>query len=207
VDGANTYTDGVEEHLTVLRDLGFLTAENTLTQKGVYATEFNEGHSILCTEFFVRGVGTGLTAEELVAVFACFIDDTEKEEMPTIGELNVTEPVKESLRALDRIVSQCLAAEAKYRVASPPSYWNLSTVWIEPIWRWLHGEHAAAICMEAGQFEGNFVRSILRVANLVQEAISVATLRSDLETLKKLETVRETLVRDLIVPDSLYLHL
>lgn len=207
VTAAETYTDGVEEHLAVLREFGYLNAENTLTPKGVIATEFNEGHAILCTDFFEAGHAKSLTAEELVALFACFIDDSEKEDMPSLGDMDIPESVKASLRDLDSIVRGRQETEERMGVFSPTGYWNLSTLWIEPIWRWLQGDHIAAICQEYSLFEGNVVRAILRVTNLVQEATSVATLRADLETLQKLDAVREKLVRDIVVPDSLYLHL
>ena len=63
------------------------------------------------------------------------------------------------------------------------------------------------ICTTYGLFEGNFVRVILRLASLVEEWTSVATLLEDVKLLEKLEGVRALLVKDAVVPDSLYLHL
>jgi hypothetical protein len=51
------------------------------------------------------------------------------------------------------------------------------------------------------------VRAVLRVANIVEEWMAMATLTQDLETLEKLAGIRPELVRDIIQPDSLYLHL
>jgi superfamily II RNA helicase len=169
------------------------------------ATEFNEGHTILCTEFFSGGHHTSLTGPELVAVLACFIDDSDKDEMPSIDELNVPSAVRDALYGLGRIVSDCQKVETGRGVQGPDKYWNLSTRWIEPVWRWLHEENASIICQEYGVFEGNFVRSILRIANLVDESVAVATFTEDLETLEKLQDLN--LVRDFLKPDSLYLHL
>jgi superfamily II RNA helicase len=90
---------------------------------------------------------------------------------------------------------------------SPTGYWGLSLTWVDPIWRWIQGDSAAAICNEYGLFEGNFVRAVLRVANMVDEWTSVATLAQDLETLEKLQDVKQKLIREILVPDSLYLHL
>jgi superfamily II RNA helicase len=127
--------------------------------------------------------------------------------MPSIDELNIPSRVQDSLYALSSIVGECRQVEKSYSIIGPEKYWNLSTVWIEPIWRWLAGEHASVICGDYGLFEGNFVRSVLRVANLVDETIGVATFSHDLETLEKLKGVRGQLIRDFLIPDSLYLHL
>jgi hypothetical protein len=51
------------------------------------------------------------------------------------------------------------------------------------------------------------VRAVLRIANLCDELTAGATLLEDLELLEKLATVKPKLLRDLVVPDSLYLHL
>ena len=48
---------------------------------------------------------------------------------------------------------------------------------------------------------------MLRVANMVDEWIAIATLSEDLETLEKLSQIKPSLVREVIVPDSLYLHI
>jgi hypothetical protein len=54
-------------------------------------------------------------------------------------------------------------------------------------------------------FEGNVQRGLLRVANLLEEWGSVATLRQDLATLEKLSSLR--FLRDEVIVDSLYLRL
>ena len=205
LEAASQYTNGVQACLDTLVDFGYLNQDQSLTKRGVIATEFNEGHTILCTEFFSGGHHSKLTGAELVAVLASFIDDSDKDEMPSIAELNVPSAVRDALYALGLIVSDCQKVERGRGVQGPDKYWNLSTRWIEPVWRWLHGENASIICQEYGLFEGNFVRSILRIANLVDESVAVATFTEDLETLEKLQDLN--LVRDFLKPDSLYLHL
>ena len=86
-------------------------------------------------------------------------------------------------------------------------FWDLSTAWLEPVYAWLSGSEISKICVDYGIFEGNFVRTVMRLANLVDEWIAVATYSEDIETLEKLQDIRPRLVRDFLVPDSLYLHL
>jgi superfamily II RNA helicase len=196
-----------ETWISVLEEAGFIDSEKALTPKGVLATECNEGHSLLCAEMFQRGVHKGLSAHELVTVLACFMTDKEDENSPTISQLSVSTAAREILYKISEITEEIQKLEDKRGISSPGTFWGLTTTWIEPISQWLQGKSAATICAEYGLFEGNFVRAILRVANIVEEWQSMATLTQDLELLEKLAGIRPELVRDIIQPDSLYLHL
>jgi superfamily II RNA helicase len=197
----------VDGWISILQDAGFLTTEHTLTEKGTVASEFNEGHSLLCAEFFSRGYHKDMSAEELVATLACFMESSEKNGDPSLDELNVPKPIYSALCRIGDLTEEFQTLEDRKNLHSPSTYWSLSTTWIEPIWRWLHDELPAAICNEYGLFEGNFVRAVLRVANMVDECVAVCTFVGDIETLEKLNGIRGKLIRDILVPDSLYLHL
>jgi antiviral helicase SKI2 len=200
-------TGNVSGWMDILKELGFLKEDNTLTEKGVLATEFNEGHSLICSEFFMRGLHKSLTGPELLSVLACFMQEKEKDSSPSLDELDVSKPVYEALCKLQGILEDMISCEDKHRLHSPNEFWSLTTTWIEPIQRWVNGENMGSLCNEYDLFEGNFVRAVLRVANMVDEWIAIATLSEDLETLEKLSQIKSSLVREVIVPDSLYLHI
>lgn len=195
-----------ENWLAVLESAGFIS-NGTLTKKGILATECNESHGILATEFYTRELHKNMSGEELLTAMACFIDEKETDATPSLSELNVTKEIKDALYSLDDIAKDIIQLEAENRICSRESFWKLSTTWIEPIWRWLDGENIAQICSDYGLFEGNFVRAVLRIANMADEWTAMATLYEDIELLEKLKNVRGQLLRDSIVPDSLYLHL
>jgi superfamily II RNA helicase len=202
-----TNTGNVEGWISILKEAAYLKEDLVLTPKGVLATEFNEGHSLLCTEFFSRELHKSLSGDELVAVLACFMEEKQKDDGPSLDDLSVPKAVKDGVNEIGILAQEFQYLEDKARLFSPTGFWSLSLTWIDPIWRWLHGESAGAICQEYGLFEGNFVRAVLRVANMVDEWTAVATLADDIETLEKLHDVKPRLIRDILVPDSLYLHL
>jgi superfamily II RNA helicase len=207
IRACETNQGNVETWMKILQATGFLDEQMTLTKKGVLATEFNEGHGLLCAEMFMKGIHKTLTAQELVATLACFMEEKETDDTPTLNQLKTSPAVRETLLKIDDLVCEIRSYEDKERSYSPESYWALTTTWIEPIWRWLEGESASQICTDYGLFEGNFVRAVLRMANVVDEWTAVATFLEDVELLEKLQGVRQILVRDFLVPDSLYLHL
>jgi len=202
-----TFHGNAEQWLDVLRVGGFIK-DNKLTNKGVLATECNESHTILTPEFYLRGLHKKLSGNELLTVMACFIDEKETDATPSLDDMNVSKSVKDALYAIDKISREYMKLESDNGVYSRESFWKLSTTWIEPVSRWLDGEDSPAqICADYCLFEGNFVRSILRIANITDEWNAMATYLEDVELLDSLRHVYGKLIRDMLVPDSLYLHL
>ena len=78
---------------------------------------------------------------------------------------------------------------------------------VEPIRKWIQGEHASVICAEYELFEGNFIRSVMKLSNIVDEWLSMATYCQHVDQIDKIIDVRQYLIRDIIISDSLYLRL
>lgn len=207
VTGLKEFQHPVEKCLLALKVFGFIDETNQLTTKGVLASECNECHALLSAELYLRGVHKHLTAEELVCVLASMIADKESDEEVSVDQLQVPDAVKKGLNSLDILVADFQTKEDSIGYASPSRYWSLSTLWVEPAYRWLQGDSIAQICTEFGTFEGNMVRTVLRLANCVEEWVTMATYCEDVELLQSLESLRGKLIRDVVVPDSLYLHL
>jgi len=206
--GANTH--GVTVWIRILRDSEFLekSEESTiLTTKGILATEFNEGHPLLCAEFFTLGYHKPLSGIDLLVVLASMIEEKATDATPSVAELRISDEARTALQQLDTIVQTFQTCEDVYKQYSRESYWTLCTTWIEPVQRWVDGDSASTICTDYGLFEGNFVRAVLRISNMVDEWIAVGTYTGDVDLLDKLSIVRNKLVKDFLVPDSLYLHL
>jgi len=202
-----TFHGNAEQWLDVLRSGGFIV-DNKLTNKGILATECNESHTILTPEFYLRGLHKNLSGNELLTVMACFIDEKETDATPSLDDMNVSKSVKDALYGIDEISREYMKLESDHGVYSRESFWKLSTTWIEPVSRWLEGEDSPAqICADYGLFEGNFVRTILRIANMTDEWNAMATYLEDVQLLDSLRDVYGKLIRDMLVPDSLYLHL
>ena len=191
--------------LSVLQDTGFLEGE-ALTDLGVLATELNEGNPLLMSMGYTKGLLTSLSGEEIVAFLCAFLIEG-KEEGPQLKNLKIPSSVCDALYDLDSFVDVFMAAEKKHGVVSPYGYWSLNSYWIEPVWRWLSGEGVSTICDDYGLYDGNFMRVILKVANLLEELTAMATHTKDVETLVKLEGLQGKLVRDVAVPESLYLRI
>jgi superfamily II RNA helicase len=197
----------IEPRLQFLAAAGYLTpAMNALTEKGAAATEINEGHALLMTELYERGVFDKLSAKECLALLGAFLTDRETDDAQQPIECGSSvndaykelEAIRETLIAQEESATGCVADTA---------YWHISTEAIDIIYYWLEGMPIRELCERVGMFEGNMTKLVLKAANLLDELVALATLSKNTELLNKLHGLSGHLVRDVVVPDSLYLRL
>jgi len=197
------HKESIIPSIQYLCKLGYITDPTSLnlTLKGILATEVNEGHQILMTELYTQDILHTLTGEETVMILSCFQESDDN----YIRELYVSDDVKNAFRKLKEIAKELEYIEGTIVYPVKDKYWNTSTELIEPMKKWMEGELASVICEEYGIFEGNFMRSIMKMANIVDEWISMATYCQHIEQVDKMMEVRKKIIRE--IPDSLYLHL
>ncbi len=202
-------TEGLlDPRFALLKQWGFLDESNAPTTLGLYATEINEGQQILMAKAFQENLCDRMTPEGFVAFLAAFLNEgKDSDESPTLENLHIPEEVVKALYTVDDWAAAFQADEDKTLGPQQNDLWTLKTTWIEPLYRWVSGENAAILCQEYGIYEGNLMRSILKVANMVDEWTNLATFAQHIEMLKLLDGLREKLVRDVAKPDSLYLKL
>jgi superfamily II RNA helicase len=192
----------VRQYVEFLYDIGYITSSDPymltkehLTIKGLLATEVNEGHPIVMAELYHSGLLHGLSGEDLLTVLACF---HEKKQIVSIDELNISQESYDCLKHVQKI------ADEFHRLDSSP-YWSISTEMIEPISRWIYGEDSSVICLEYELFEGNFMRSVLKIGNVVDEWLTMAIYCQHTDQVTKIMGLKEKMA--MTRTDSLYLHL
>ena len=198
----------VEPVLELLKKWGFLDESNQLTELGILGSEINEGQPILMAKAFQERIWEGMTQEDFVAFLAAFLNEGKTDSEPNPSDLKVHKVVLDALDLVDEMAYKCQKDEEPYQMKfARQGLWDLHTSWIEPLAKWMEGEDAAVICSEYGLYEGNFIRSVLKVANMVEEWVSLATFTKSIDLLQLLNGLKERLVRDIVRPESLYLNL
>lgn len=198
----------VEPTIELLGKWGFLDTSNQLTELGVLASEINEGQPILMAKAFQEGLWKGMTQEDFVCFLAGFLNEGKTSDDPAPSSLDVSKCVMDALHRVDELAFSCQKDEEPYQLKfAKQGMWDLHTAMIEPLQLWFQGQDAATICTSYGLYEGNFLRSVLKVANMVDEWISLATFTKTIELLQLLEGIKEQLVREIVRPESLYLQL
>ena len=180
--------------------------KDSLTTVGVLATEINEAEPLLMSQFYMTEQARKMEPKEVLALLsACILDGKKKDEEPSVSDLDVPDSVKQALYTLSDIWNDICSKEKKH--GSRQSDWALGTFWIGPMWRWMEGESVATICTEYGVYEGNLIRSVLKLQNMLDEWKSMATFCEHTEVLDKFNNAQELILREAVIQDSLYLHL
>lgn len=177
LERASMITLPVEQRIDTLTEMGYLS-DGELTPLGVMASEINEGHALLMSRAYQDKTFHDLEPSKLVSVLAQYVEG----EGPTIH------PQKEYL-------------------PSDPKYWTTYSQWIDPVYEWMEDGDFGELCNRYGIDAGSFIRTLLKVENIVEEWILLATYCQDLPMLEKCRGLKEKLLRGLVNPDSLYLRL
>jgi hypothetical protein len=183
------------ERRAFLQRIGYMDGES-LTFVGTLSSEVHEANPVLMPWAFHSKMWHGLSCPEIIQNLSLFLEVPEDDD-----EVSFAIPATHSAYPLFLKAQEFAKAEV---LQSPERYWSLSLYWSDLVREWMEGQPSRALCKTYGIDEGAFVRSILKLRNLVEEWNNLATMSEDVEMLDKMR--ENGLVRDIVVPDSLYLR-
>jgi len=170
----------------------------------------NEANPLLLANLYLSNKLQGANLTEIVGTLGAFIMDREAEEKtvhPRSLPNNITQRVKDTLMAIDGWGQEGAAIDKKAGVESPDGYWSLTTLWVQIGTEWVEGVDAAHLSSKYEIYEGNLMKGLLKLYSIVQEWITIATLRADVDMLNTMKDAQTTILRDIAQPESLYLKL
>lgn len=163
---------------------------DTLTQKGVLASQIHEGHPLLMSHVFVEKWWHEKPVNELVCYLSMFLEEPEEFELTNKSA---------------QLRNYQLELVRSERLQSTDSYWNVTEYWFDVVYEWMNGSDY--VCEQIGIEYGNFVRAILKLSNIVDEWVNMAIITQDVDMIEKCKDIRSKIVRSFVVPDSLYLRI
>ena len=202
----------VQPVVQALRAWGAFDSADTgvpkLSAFGILATEFNEGNSLLLAKLYESQILKDATLPEIVAVLGAFVVDRESQEKTVNPRaLGISERVTDTLLQIDAWGQEGYAIDKKYGVISPAEYWSLATLWTQIGFEWVQGTEAASLSKKYEIYEGNLMRGLLKLFSLVNEWITAATYKADVDMLLRMKDAQQLMLRDIAQPESLYLRL
>jgi superfamily II RNA helicase len=182
-----------------------------LSRFGILATEVNEANPLLIARLYESQIIKDAPADQIVAILASTIVDRESldktvhpYELPPL----IPNQVKHVLVKMDEWGQCGTRIDTKYGIESHEYFWSLSTMWVQIAYDWIvHKKSAAEIASAYDLYEGNLMKGIHKLSAIVNEWISMATFLADVDMLEKMKNVPELILRDIAVPESLYLRL
>jgi superfamily II RNA helicase len=199
IEELNSYKEKIEDfnrdiakRRDTLFQMGFLKGDS-LTEMGIVASEIHEAHPLLMAHAFYDKMLHSYSAEDIVKCLSVFLEDVRTEE-----------PISQC--HFHSQLDSCAKAFADREILkSDPSYWNLTSYWYEAVDAWMNGDDF--VCEHLGIEQGNFVRAMLKLSNIVDEWVNISTVAKDVEMVEKMKDVKGKIVRSFVIPDSLYLRI
>lgn len=176
---------------------------NNLTEKGVLATEINEGNTILMSELYLwyaEDRSRLPDKNELLSIFSLFL----------IGDrvgLDCPEPIySDSLTFLLEKAENLSKIASDMYLGVQLKQWSITQELWYIIQDWVNGIPISEIVEKYNIYEGNLTRTILKIVNILDEWRNMATYRGDVWMLEYVQDLDKLLIRDIVIPDSLYVR-
>lgn len=198
-----------------LKQLGYINPVSTtdakdlsrsdVTVKGIIAAQIDQCNSLILTEMIVGDMFQDLEPAEICALLAIFIDDIKGDDKLTLKSFNPpTDKIGERLYQIQDIIDKIIAVEKDHGVNCENDY-ELFYDYIEVAYLWASGKSFSDVTQLVDTYEGNFIRSILKINNIAQDVTNLTKIQGNLKILPQLEQIEDLLVRDLVTVSSLYL--
>jgi superfamily II RNA helicase len=216
LESTKNYVDNESNKLkNILMELGYVQksdkTSNELTHddvtiKGVLGGQINECNPIILTEMIVRGVFDDLTAPEICALLAIFIDDIGSDDRLSIGNVKCSMRVSQKLKEINGIIDEIIDIEDEYGIDNVNyGFWDLFYDYVDIAYEWASGGNIQEILRSMDTYEGNFIRNMLKINNLAHDIACLTKISGNIGILPEFEKIQDLIVRDIVTVSSLYL--
>jgi superfamily II RNA helicase len=183
------YLEDIETRKSFLFKNGYLDGD-VLTPKGIFASEVHEAHPLLLTELYTHKWLDSESSNTIVKTLSCFLDEpTTEEHIPATKHIDGLRKYGQQMEKSEILKSD----------------WKVTDYWHDVVGEWLDGNDF--VCEKFGVEHGNFVRAMLKLANIVREWVSISTIDQNTTMIEKMIGIEQKLVRGFVIPDSLYLRI
>ena len=197
----------IHDILQYLLENKLIDEDYKLTIKGRIVSEVNECNCLLLAQIIESQYLDDLEFEQILAILSIFIADPSKEEM-FINDLEITEKERIILRNITKWKEQLEDKEMKLMQNIPYTFtsdWSISLSMYEVTLNWCKNKNWFEIKHKFDNFEGNFIKNILRLSNLTRNIMSIAKMLNNIKLINKLDGYQEKIIRDIVIAESLYI--
>ena len=186
--------------------LSLMTPDNA-TLRGLLASQIDRCNDVLFTELVLSTQLDELESEEIAAVVSALGSETRIGDDNYPGLVQCTDSVYYTLEWLHEQAEY--GQEVEHEVGIPSihdRYWALDYRFVDTTYVWAMGgtvEDAQDCCVEP-MFAGDFVRSMLRVRDMVHDLIELCKIAKKVTLIPKLTPIENMLIRGIVGDDSLY---
>jgi len=197
----NIYYNILLEHKYVI-----FSDKYELTAKGICASMINECNGIIVTELIFNGLLDNLNTNEIISIMSIFLNPPRTNEDNTYKSYNLNKEFNEIKKYIDKFTKE----EEINNIITTTEYWNIDNSYIDIVMMWLNNTSKNDILIflydNMGEYEGSFVRNMLKLNNIINNVINIALLINNLSLNNKLKNASSLILKDIVNVNSLYLQ-
>ena len=197
----NKYLD-IKDENTIFERSNFDIDNKLLTVKGIIASEINECNELIISEIIEGKILHNLNVLEIISVLSIFASDgKEDDDEILMSDLKVSDGIINAISRIKEIDEYLLDKTFKYNI----KYENcISLSMVEIAHEWSKNGKMENIYAMTDMFEGNFIKNMQKITNIVQELIKVFEIIQEPEIITKLQEISPIILRDVVSFTSLY---
>lgn len=189
-------------------ETGNIFEDIQINKKGVIASQINECNPLLLTEMIISDIFDDLSAQEIVGLLALFINDVKTGEEITVKQVNGTKNLHQKFHQIEKLIDTFIESEKYYYLEFYlKDYWKVNYEMVDLALEWAAGKSLGEVLIKTDMYEGNFVKNMLKIANIAQDLSCLFKIHGELEIIPKLNKIAELIVRDVVTINSLYLKM
>jgi len=187
----------------VLRGLGMTSKNDIVDVKGRFACELSSCDEIVGTELMFSGIFTNLSVNHIVALCSCLVLDKPTLEKKIVLPSEMID-MYQRLREITTRVAEVMK-DAKMPVDVNDYVNSFRCELMHVVYAWCEGAQFQKICKMTTMFEGNIIRIMRRLHEVLIEFASASRAIGNESLEKKFLAGQEKLKRDIVFAASLYL--
>jgi len=190
----------------LLKKNNYIDDENNVMKKGYVASCICDVNELLLSETIIDGIMDDFEFEDIIGFISAFINEKDmKQDDKFVRHLQVSEKLKNGLYKLQKITEKYMDEENEHKINIKTDF-DLYLDFIEPAYMWASGKTLKEIYMKVEIYEGNFVKSILRITNIMMNCKEIFQYLEKFDILKKIENYESILLRDEAAVNSIYVN-
>lgn len=199
-----------------LRKMEYLDYEYNITKYGVMVAHINECNPFILVEIFTGDILQNLEPIEIVEVCTILTDPitSQNKNIKTLNSLNTSNAVKESINYLQNRIEVYKETEKELYLDDSNSDWSISLDYVELTKTWFEldiekDSHSKILELLniVEEYEGSFIKNILKINTIIGNIISLANLTNNLELVPVLELIEPLLIKGMVNTDSLHVNI
>jgi superfamily II RNA helicase len=188
----------------ILTQWGYLETSDTVTIKGVIAAKINECNPIILTEMITRDFFANMTPQEIIALVSVFTDPiktSSENDFRDLSKFNGTLKLHTQIANLIKIIEEMTNTELNIAGGTTFANWKITADYVDIAFQWASGISVPEILIllaEYGEYEGNFVKNMLKICNIIKDIQIICTSINKIELLPILEQTESLILRGIV---------